>query len=271
MKQKTARIMKTVLIGVLPLAGFLAVLIIPLLMTILHAFSSDNYLSSFAGLDHFCHLAQSRLFRLGLRNTLIIGSGMVAGSLCLSLLIAWWMLQCPGLVKPGIGILILPLLLPSVSAAAIWKEVFQTGAFMDIGKARLALGTLFGWKYTGICAVLILIELRNIPQSILDSAMLDGADRYQCFRSIQLPLISGSLGISLILLLVFFFRVYKEAYLLFGEYPNEGVYLLQHYMSQQYMKLNYPYVSAAATVLMLLCAMLYGVGLLGIKRRNERV
>ena len=67
------------------------------------------------------------------------------------------------------------------------------------------------------------------------------------------------------------FRVYKEAYLLFGEYPSEGVYLLQHYMSQQYMKLNYPYVSAAATVLMLLCAMLYGAGLLGIKRWNERV
>lgn len=267
-RRKRVRI-QLVLLSVIPVLGFAALYALPLIMTFIHALMKDSLMTQFVGLDNFVHLWESRLFRLGLQNLVTGGSVMVLLSLLLAVVIAWWMLQCPRSAKPAIGILLIPLLLPSVSFSGMWSALFQTGTFMTGLKPWLALGSLYVWKYTGICAVILYMGLIGLPGEIMDAASLDGAGPRRCFLSIQLPMVAGQMALAGLLLLIYLFRIFKESYLLFGNYPPETVYLLQHYMNHQYMKINFQYVSAAAIVLMLLFALAYGCGLYALKKGDR--
>ena len=68
---------------------------------------------------------------------------------------------------------------------------------------------------------------------------------------------------------MFLLRVYKESYLLFGAYPSPDLYLLQHYMNHQYLKMNFQYVAAAAVLLTACALLLYAVGFLLMKKRKD--
>lgn len=64
-------------------------------------------------------------------------------------------------------------------------------------------------------------------------------------------------------------KIYREAYLLYGEYPPNSVYLLQHYMNNHFYKLNYQRIASAS---LLLLGALLGAALLGevVVRRRRR-
>jgi len=81
-------------------------------------------------------------------------------------------------------------------------------------------------------------------------------------------MVGAQLAGVLIVMTMFMFRVYKESYLLFGLYPSEDVYMLQHYMNNQYQKMNLQYVTAAAVILIVLALALYGLGYLALRRRR---
>ena len=85
---------------------------------------------------------------------------------------------------------------------------------------------------------------------------------------IQLPLSGKSLAIAGMALLMFLLRIYKESYLLFGAYPSPDLYLLQHYMNHQYLKMNFQYVAASAVILTALALLLYALMYLLTRKRK---
>lgn len=253
-------------LGALPLAGFSACWLIPLGMTFFYAFVNGAFDLRFAGLDNFAYLVGNRYFRLGMGNLLGLGGGMILAALAAALVIAPLMCGHPRLARAGVAVLLLPLLIPSVPAVKLWQSVFDTASFLSPDSSRAAIITLFLWKYAGVGAVLLFTALEKIPRSILDAAALDGAGAVRAYLCVRLPIAGGALAGVLIVLTMFMFRVYKESYLLFGMYPAEEVYMLQHYMSNQYQKLNLQYVTAAAVLLIVLALALYGAGFLLMRR-----
>lgn len=77
----------------------------------------------------------------------------------------------------GAVVLILPLLIPSVSAISLWNQMFQVDILTPWPVSMLALSTLYWWKCAGSAAVLLYIALTGIPQEKLDAAALDGCGR----------------------------------------------------------------------------------------------
>ena len=63
-----------------------------------------------------------------------------------------------------------------------------------------------------------------------------------------LPNIVPALLFSLILSVANSFRIYRESYLLYGQYPDDSVYMLQNFLNNQFMRLNYQTISAAAII-----------------------
>lgn len=45
------------------------------------------------------------------------------------------------------------------------------------------------------------------------------------------------------------FKIFREVYLLYGMYPDENVYMLQHFMNNNFNNLNYPRLSTASIIL----------------------
>lgn len=51
--------------------------------------------------------------------------------------------------------------------------------------------------------------------------------------------------------LIYSFKIFREVFALFGDYPNTNVYFLQNFINNNYYNLNYPRLSAASIVLSL--------------------
>jgi len=262
---------KPAALAALPIAGFVTIYIVPLGMSLWYSFLNNSFDRNWAGVNNYLYIWGNRYFRMGFRNVVTLGGGMIALCMLLSVLLAWLLCEHEKIAKAGICILVLPILIPSVSAIPIWRDVFETGAFSGDALSRAAIISLFLWKYSGVASLILYAALKKIPREVIDAAELDGANAAVKYLRVRLPMVAPSMGLTVIFLLMYFFRIYKECYLLFGAYPPDAVYLLQHYMNNQYMKMNFQIVSAAAVSLTVLSLLTYGAVFCLMRRRRREV
>jgi len=121
--------------------------------------------------------------------------------------------------------------------------------------ALLALILTHTWTWTGYCMVVFLSGLSAIPPSLVESAVIDGAGRWQVFRRIKLPLLAGSVRtvvvMSLIGELTNFDLVYSSTY--GGPGGATNVVGLQMYL-EAFRYNHFGTGSALASVLTLMAA-----------------
>lgn len=259
---------KLLALGLLPFAGFAVAYLLPMALTVRYSVLDSSFQQTFVGLENYAYIWSNRYFLLGMKNLLVIGAAGMAGAVVISLLTAWLLCRHPKLAKVGIAVLILPLLIPSVSAVSVWQSAFHADILTPWWVSLLALVTLYWWKFAGVGSAILYAALRNVPQSVLDAAALDGAGELRTYFQIRLPMIREQMMLALIFLLMYFLRIYKESYLLFGQYTASEMYMVQHYMNNQYLKMSAEYVSAAAVSLTLLALLLYGAAYAIFGRRR---
>ena len=101
----------------------------------------------------------------------------------------------------------------------------------------------------------------NIPAELLDAAELDGATGSYIFFHIKLRYLSPTVLFVTILSIINSFKIFREIYLLTGDYPYDGLYMLQHFMNNMFKHLDYQRLSAAAVflaiVIVILVALLF--------------
>ena len=72
----------------------------------------------------------------------------------------------------------------------------------------------------------------------------------------MLSKLSSTLFFVFVMSMINSFKVFREAYLLAGSYPHESIYMLQHYMNNNFYKLNYQHISTASILFFLVVAAL---------------
>ena len=90
----------------------------------------------------------------------------------------------------------------------------------------------------------------------IEMAMLEGASSTRIFFQIKLRYIFPTILFVTILSLINSMKIFREVYLLAGNYPYEGLYTLQHFMNNTFANLNYQKLSAAAVLLALVLVVL---------------
>ena len=110
---------------------------------------------------------------------------------------------------------------------------------------------LFLWKNLGYNMILFMSGLANIPKELLEVASVEGASPFYKFFNIKLRYLSPTVLFVTILSLINSFKVFREVYLLTGDYPYESLYMLQHFMNNTFRALDYQKLSAAAVVMAL--------------------
>lgn len=248
--------LKLCLLGLPAALAFFALYIVPFAITGWYSLLSNSFARQFVGLQNYARVLNNPNFRLAVKNTLIILLMTVGGASLLAGLLAYLLLRARRRIL-ALSILVLPLFIPSVSITTLWQAAFHTSAFSSTGSAYCALVSLYLWKYSGTGAALLYAGLRGVERDILDAAALDGAGEVRTYLRISLPCVQANIGLMLLVLLMYAFQLYKESYLLFGAYPCRNMYMIQHYISNHFNKLNFQNVAASAVSLTVLSLLLY--------------
>lgn len=175
-----------------------------------------------------------------------------------------------------------PVLVALAYCAIIWQYLYQkdTGilnyylSYVGIGPIpwlsdpRFVMPSIIVmdvWKNTGFAMLVFLAGLQNIPQDYYESAQLDGANRWNEFRHITLPLISPTLFFNLIIYMIGALQVFDSIIILTQGGPGDASRSLVMYIYENAFQLfNMGYASAIAITLfiaiMLLTLVQFGVG-----------
>ncbi len=230
---------------------------------------------SFVFLENYRALLQNRSFLLAAGNTAVFSAVAVPLAVILSLLLA--LLLESGIPGKSVFrvIFLSPAVVPIASVVLIWQVIFHyqgalNSILVRIGLIRidwlrsscntLVVVILFLWKNLGYNMVLFAAALGNTPKELLEAASIDGAGPLYRFFRIRLRFLSPAILFVTILSLINSFKVFREVWLLAGDYPLEGMYMLQHFINNTFGRLEYGKLTSAAVVMSL--AMMAVIGIL---------
>ena len=95
--------------------------------------------------------------------------------------------------------------------------------------------------------MLWLAGLDGIPKELFEAAKVDGAGSCRAF-SILLCRAESTAFLVLVLSVINSFKVFREAYLISGDYPHESIYMLQHLFNHWFVSLDIQKMSAASVM-----------------------
>lgn len=223
----------------------------------------------FLGTDNYRAVWSNTAFRLAAGNTLRFLAVCIPMLMTISLGLA---LVLSGKAKKGgsYGVIrttmVLPMAIPAASMVLIWKIILCpegvlnqflskcTGQIWEIdwafsGYAFPMLTATYLWKHTGYDMILWLAGLAGIPEELYEAARMDGAGVIARLRYITIPQLYGTFCLVGILSVVNSFRVYREAYLLAGSYPDSSIYLIPHLFAHWFLNLDIQKMTAAAVMM----------------------
>lgn len=221
----------------------------------------------FMGMKNYNIIFHNQAFVLAVQNTLRFTLVCIPLLVLVGLFVALPLsnLKDAGLIK---SVYLFPLAMPTATIVLVWKMVFYRQGFLNLFLTKLGESTdLWGpvmidylgtgasfwvlvasylWKNTGYTVVLWLAGILAIPNELLEAARVDGAGRWKSIRYIILPNLKGSFYTIVILSFLNSFKIYREAYLVAGSYPQEDIYLLQHLFNNWFVNMEFDKMAAAA-------------------------
>lgn len=256
------------------LAGVLLFFVLPFLVVIYYSMVDNPINNQFVFLDNFINVATNKAFQQAAYNTMKFSSVAVPLAVVLSLLLAM-MLECKIPFRSQFRTFFLsPMMVPVASVILIWQVLFHyngivndfTGLFgadkidwLKSSHAQVVIVILFLWKNLGYNMILFMAALSSIPKDILEVAVLESATPFQIFWHIKIRYLSSTILFVTIMSLINSFKVFREIYLLTGNYPYDSIYMMQHFMNNAFGQLDYQKLSAAAIMMSIVMVILIGI------------
>lgn len=224
----------------------------------------------FCGLENYRIVLHNRAFLLAVKNTLrflLVCLPLLLGiSLVLAFLLHAWQMAFHQKLRLLKAAYLVPMAIPAASLVLLWKLMFDKYGFvngmlhlcgihavdwMNTGAAFFVLVFSYIWKNLGYTMVLWLAGLSSISPDLYEAAEMDGAGRMTQFFKITLPLIRPLIFTIVVLSFLNSFKVFREAYLVAGNYPQEDMYLLQHLFNNWFTDLSVDKMAAGSVLLAL--------------------
>ncbi|MDR1902727.1 MAG: sugar ABC transporter permease [Treponema sp.] len=217
------RLYQQITYGLMVLPGtllYVMFFIVPILWGIYYSFTNYNGVArryKFVGLDNYINGFKNPRFLGSLSFTIRYAICLIivitAVSLCLALLLNR---KFP-MRKYVRAIYFLPAVLSSLTVGLVFDQLYARalpaiGEFFQIGALGLnvlsrkntafwGLLVVHFWQGLAIPTVLFLAGLQVIPEDLMEAAMIDGANKMQCFRQITIPFLIPIISIVLVLTL----------------------------------------------------------------------
>ncbi|MEE0181585.1 MAG: sugar ABC transporter permease [Anaerovoracaceae bacterium] len=262
---------KPYLIFLIPsLVGIAVFYIIPYCDIFRRAFFATSG-KEFVGLGNFTDIITNEAFLLAIRNTGRFVVVCIPLLLILSFAIALYIynrLSENTLLKT---MFLAPMAIPVATVVLFWKILFQKQGLLNALLAALDINTIdwmntgyafwilvlsYVWKNLGYHIILWIAGLSMIPNNLYEAARIDGAESRQIFFRITLPNLKPMIFVVVVLALLNSFKVFREAYLVAGNYPNESMYLIQHLFNNWFRDLSLDKMAAASFLISIVLILL---------------
>ena len=216
------------------LVGFIGMWLIPAIISIYYSFTDFNLLNDpkIIGFANYARaFTQDETFVQALKVTFLYVLVLVPLRLAFALFVAMLLNK----KHKGLGLYRTLYYVPSIiggsiAVSVVWKQIFgnkgvvmtllsvfgiqQTTSFLGNPKTALSVIILMGvWQF-GSSMLIFLCALKQIPYTLYESAMVDGAKPSYTFFRITLPMLTPTIFFNLILQIINGFRVFTESYVI---------------------------------------------------------
>lgn len=250
--------------------GILIFFIVPFGVVIWYSLLDNPVNKVFVGLQNFITTISNEAFQIAVKNTILFSLQAVPLAVILSLGLAV-LLDCKIAFRSQLRTCLLsPMMVPVASVMLVWRilfdyhgiwnEWFQTSVdWLKSNSGQFVILLLFLWKNLGYNMILFLASLSSIPKDAVEVAVLEGASSLRLFFKIKLRYLSPALFFVTLMSFVNSFKVFREVYIMTGDYPYESLYLLQHFINNTFRTLDYQKMSAAAVLISIAMIIIIGV------------
>jgi len=165
----------------------------------------------------------------------------------------------------------IPYVTASVATLAVWIFLFNGNGVVNSMLGSLApdpswlanpalimplIAVYVTWKNLGFYILLYLAALQNVPKELHEAAQLDGAGRWQRFRSVTLPAVRPVTSLVVLLSIITTGQIFTEPYLLTGGGPNGASMTPALLMYQQGIQQGKPDIAAAIGMILVVAVMI---------------
>ena len=171
------------------------------------------------------------------------------------------------------AIMIAPMVMPPIAVGLMWRMMYwETSGVINallelvrlhpspwLGDTRTALISLVitdTWQWTPFVALVFLTGLRGLPKDPLEAATIDGANSWQAFIHVILPMLQPIIVIIILLRVIWIWRQFDLIYMMTSGGPGDATRTLGFYIFQNSFKWLQVGYAAAMGVIMLNLAIL---------------
>lgn len=257
---------------------FLVFVIIPVFWSAYYGFFNWKGLgeAKFIGLGNYNEILHDRIFWRALRNNLIIVASSLIGQIPIALILAIMLLKNSFFSRLIRSAVFMPMVLSTVVVGLIWGYIYHpqfglankvleiigleswTRAWLSDPKFNmLAISIPINWSNIGPYLVIFIAALQNISPEVNDAAQIDGATRWKKLILVTLPMIWGTVVVTMVLCISGSLKAFDHVIVMTGGGPAQSTELLATYMyNNTFDVYRYGYGSAVSTMIMIISALL---------------
>ena len=249
-------------------------LVVPVVIAFAGSFHIWNPLNGtykWAGLDNYIRMFQYPTFWLSMRNTVVFCAVVVFFRVVLGLALAYAISS--KLMKHKTffrTIFYMPTVTPLVAVAYVWKIMynpqfglvnhlfgFDINWLYDSKFALVAVMVMTIWKDFGYAVILFMSGLISIPTDYYEASNIDGANAWQTFRYITLPLLKPTMVFVVITSLISYLQAYVPVLVMTEGGPGTSTFLSSYLVyDQAFVKYNFGFASAIAFFILIFTVIL---------------
>jgi multiple sugar transport system permease protein len=250
------------------MVGFLSFVVGPMLFSLGLSFFESDLLTRtyFNGGENYAELFQDPLFWQSLKVTFLYAFTTVPLGTTAALLIATLLNQRIAGLGLWRTIYYLPTVISGVAVSLLWLQIFNPRAglinnFLSLFGASgpnwlydsdWALSALVIMSIWGVGAnmLLYLAGLQGIPTHLYEAAYIDGANSWQRFRTVTIPMLSPTIFFNVTISLIGAFQFFTQAFVMTKGGPNNATLSMVLYLyNKAFGQVRFGYASAVAWVL----------------------
>ena len=255
------------------LIGFFIFTLFPIIVSFILAFTKYDILTPprWIAFDNWLRMLSDERYHHSLKATFYYVFTAVPLRLAFALLIALLLKPTTRLTSLFRSIYYLPSLIGgSVAIAIMWRQIFGLDGLVNfllrlvgikglnwLGDPRTAIWTLIvlaAWQF-GSSMLIFLAGLKQIPESLYEAASIDGANKWNQFVKITLPMLSPVILFNLIMQIINGFMIFTQAYIITSGGPLDTTLFYALYVYQRaFQNLEMGYASAMAWILLIIIA-----------------
>lgn len=275
----------TALIFILPaVLGTLIFIVIPVIFSFSLSFVDWDLLSpmKFVGLSNFKDVLTDSTFVQVLINTFVFAIASSVFAVIIPLVLACILntkIRGSNFYKTAY---FLPFITPMIVIAIVWQWVFDPNIGLlnqilhthikwlyDVRFAMPALIAVSVWKLIGYNMIIFLSGLSTINQEVLEAAKIDGANSWQVFKNVTVPLLSPTIFFVIVITSISSFQVFDLIYVMTQGGPDNSTMVLV-YSIYKYA-FEYFDVGKASAIAYILFAIIFVLVLCQWKLRKKMV